>query len=214
MLRKTLLGVMAVAVVAFAAPSMAQATTLLPAPSLPSGVHPAHIADTDGNPVSAHAEITGSVTIAGAVDITCDVHARINFDNTGVSDVTDFTVTPCIVQGPAGAVCSATLTATNLYWGNRLAYGTSPGGFRDYVNVSFNLTLSGASCPAAGTYPETGTLFPDISLSGGGTSFSMTFTTSTGTVSGPLGSATFSGVLSGALTSDEADSLQLVATLE
>lgn len=211
MLKKTLLGVMAVAAMALAVPAMAQAST--PVPSLPSGVDPAHIADSLGNPVSSHATVSGRLTLGGALTIHCDNHVSININADGTSEVTTFDVTNCVATG---VNCPVTITGTNLNWGDRLGFDTTNGVFRDYVNVSFNLTL-GPPCPIQGTFPEAGTLFPEVSISG------MTITAAfhngagsdpqTGVVSGPLGSATVDGTLSGTITSDETDDdLQLVNT--
>jgi len=220
MLKKTLLGVMAVAAMALAIPSMAQATdTGTPIPTLPTGVDNAHIADLDGNPVNADVTLTGSLRLTGAVAIVCDNHVVIDIHDDGTSDVTSFTVTNCIVQGAAGAVCSAAIGGTNLPWGDKLGFDTRAGinVFRDYVNVSFDLTLSGANCPITGTFSETGTLFPEVEITGGDTITAHFWDNSgpevsTGTVSGPLGSATVEGTLSGTLTSDETDAFQLVNT--
>ena len=215
MLKKTLLGV-AVAVVALAIPAMAHATDV---PTLPSGVDPAHLADLDGNPVSAQATLTGSLRTQGAVGIVCDHHAVIDFYSDGTSAVTSFTTSNCVVQGAAGAVCSVTFTATDLSWGDRLGFDTRAGinVFRDYINVSHDFTFSGASCPVAGTYVESGTLYPEIEITGGDTITAHFWDNSgpevpTGTLSGPIGSRTIEGTLSGTLTSDEAESFQLANT--
>jgi len=216
MLRKTLLGALAVVAMTLAIPSMAQATLGTPVPTLPSGVDPAHIADLDGNPVSAHATLSGSLTISSAVLVVCDYHVVIDFNSDGTSAVTSFTASNCVVQGAAGAICSVMYTATDLAWGDRLGFDTYVGTFRDYISVSQDMTISGPNCPISGIWTETASLFPEISVSG--SSITAHFwdnsgpEISTGTIVGPLGTRTIEGTLSGTLTSDEADAFQLVNT--
>ena len=118
MLKKTLLGVMAVAAMALAVPAMAQAST--PVPDLPSGVDPAHLADSENNPVSSHATVSGQLTLSGGLNILCDNHVTISINADGTSSVTTFDVTNCVVEGPAGAVCSASIAGTGAIPSSRV----------------------------------------------------------------------------------------------
>jgi len=202
--KKILLGVLAAATLALAVPSMASATLGTPVPNLPSGVDQAYLADGLGNAENGTVTLTGNLNLVGAVTINCDNHVVIDYFDDGTTAVTDFTTSNCMVAAPLTDRCNATVTATNLDWGDRFGYNTSQGVYRDYVNVHFDVTLTngaGGPCPVTGTFSETGTLSPALSISGD--VISANFDSGSGSVSSPLGTATVNGTLTGTLPTDD-----------
>jgi len=199
----TLLATLAATTLWLAAPPLASART--PIPDLPSGVDQAYFADSLGSPENGTVTLSGALNLVGAITITCDTDVSIDYFDDGTTAVTAFAASSCMVFEPLLTDrCTITTTATNLSWGDRFGYSTSESVFRDYINVSIDVTFANGPsgpCPVTGTFPETGTLSPMISISGD--VLNMTFGAGSGTVSGPLGSANWQGTLTGTLpTSD------------
>jgi len=196
MRKKILAAALAAAAVAMVAPSMASATSI---PDLPSGVHQAYLADANGDPENGNVTITGPLTLNGAATISCTNNDfDVDYFDDGTTAVNSFTASGCAVTGFPS--CPVTVTPTNLPWGDRFGYDTSSSTYKDYVNVSIDVTLGAPApaCPTAGTIPETGILSPTISVSG--MTLSAVFSgASSGSLSGPLGSANVSGTVTGTL---------------
>jgi len=196
--KKILLGVLAAAALAMAAPSMASATTTLGTaiPALGANDDQAYIADGDGNPEDANITASGTLNLVGGVTIVCSNNIQVTVNSDGTATVGTFTPSGCTVTGFPS--CSVAIDAENLDWGGRLVYdtGSSPNTYKLRVNVAFNVTFLSPTpnCPVTGTFTESGTLSPDIAVSGG--SLTATFTNpGSGTVSSPLGSAGVTGTL-------------------
>jgi len=193
MYRKLLLPTLAVVALVMIVPSIATATAV---PDLPSNAHQAYIADGGGNPEGGTFTLSGAISINGAHTLSCSsTDMTIDFFDDGTSAVTGYSATSCVIAGFPS--CTVTTSATSLGWGDRFGYDTSVGAFRDYINVSFDITFSQGlpTCPyPAGTYPKTGTLSPTISISGG--VLTATFGSGSGGLSGPLGTETWGGSLS------------------
>jgi len=201
MSNKILLAALAATFIAMTAPAMASAST--PVPDLPSGVHQAYLADSDGNPTEGTVTLTGSLNTVGALTKTCDIHAVIDYYEDGTTAVTSFTATNCVIQGALGSRCTVATTPTNLSWGDRFGFNTSDGKFRDYVNVDVDTELTQVPgqppCPVTGTFTFHGTLSPEISISG--SVLSMTFGSGSGSVTSVIGTQTWNGTLSGTVPS-------------
>jgi len=198
MRKKILAAALAAAAVAMVAPSMASATSV---PALPSGVDQAYLADSNGDPQNGNVTITGPLTLTGAASISCTNNDfDVDYFDDGTTAVNSFSASGCTVAGFPS--CPVSVTPTSLPWGDRFGYDTSSSQYKDYVNVSIDVTLGAAAptCPASGTIPETGVLSPHLTITG--TTLSATFTGSaSGSLTGPLGSADVSGTVSGTLPS-------------
>jgi len=183
----------AVAAAAFV-PAVASAATSVP--DLPTNltlpVHQAYLADDEGNPEHATVNVEGPLTLNSSTGLVigCANTATVTINDDGTSEVTAFVPAGCTTNVPG---CTASIAATNLNWGDRLGYDTNSSSFKDYINVAFNVTL-GAGCPVSGTFTETGILSPTVAVSGG--VLTATFSgAASGSVTGPIGSATVSGTL-------------------
>jgi len=199
-MRKKILVVFATAVVAAAvAPAMASASTAVP--SVPFGDDQAYLADSGGTPTDGTAHIAGSLTLNGAATVDCSTYNfTVDLDDLGTGQVTAFSASGCSVTGFPN--CTVSFTPTNLNWGARLVWNNPSGPYRLYVNMKFHFGYAQGvpDCPApAGTYDDTGLLSPEVSFSG--STLSATFGAGSGSFSGPLGTATVGGTVSGSLTS-------------
>ena len=190
MYKKPLLVVLAAVACALTAPTIASATAI---PDLPTGVHQAYIADADGTPESGSITLAGPLTLNSSTGlvVSCANTMALTFADDGTTAITAYNPTGCTTNVPG---CTASTTATNLNWGDRFGYDTSSGTFRDYINLSLNVTF-GAGCPVSGTFSLTGQMSPVITISGG--VLAATFSgAASGSVTGPTGSQTWSGTLS------------------
>jgi len=198
MFRKMLVAGLVVTAAIVMVPSIASATSV---PALPGGVHQAYIADVNGDPQNGSLTITGPLTTTGAFSMSCTNHDEVvDYFDDGTAAVSSYSVTGCTVAGFPS--CPITITPTGLPWGASFGHDTSSGTYKLYVNVSLDFTLGAAApaCPAFGTIPETGTLSPTVSITS--PTLSMAFAGSTsGTLSGPLGSMDWSGTITGAVPS-------------
>jgi len=195
MLRKHLLILMTMAAVAAAAPAAATATTFVP--DLPTGlplpVHQAYIADGDGNPENGHIDLLGYVSLNSSTGlvITCLMDVSMHFYDDGTTWIPFFDGSQCSTNVPG---CYGTIEQSLGSWGDRFGYDTNSSSFKDYINVALDVTLHYPGCPVSGTFTETGLLSPGFSVSGGFAHMSFGGASS-GTISGPIGSANLSGTL-------------------
>jgi len=199
-MRKKILVAFATAVVAAAvAPAMASASTLVPA--VPTGDDQAYLADSGGNPTSGTAHVSGPLTLNGAASVDCSTNNfTVGLNSDGTGQVTAFSASGCSVTGFPN--CTVSVTPTDLNWGARLVWNNPSGPFRLYVNAKFHVNFAQGTptCPApAGTYDDTGLLSPEVSFSG--STLSASFGAGSGSVTGPLGTATVGGTVTGSLTS-------------
>jgi len=198
MCKKILAAVLMTAAAAMFAPSMAGATSV---PSLPSGVHQAFLADSNGDPQSGSSTFTGPLTTTGSTSISCSNNAfGLDYFDDATTAITSFTASSCSVSGFPS--CPVTFAPTGLPWGGRLGYDTGTGTYKNYVNVFFDLTLGAAApaCPFAGTVPYTGVFSPTMSISG--STLSAPFSGSaSGTLTGPLGSFDWIGTITASVPS-------------
>jgi len=193
MLKRHLLIVMTIVTVAAVAPAAATANSI---PNLPFGVHQAYIADASGNPENTNLLLTGSVSVNSVTGliITCSSAAiSMEVNDDGTTWIHAFFAQNCTTNVPG---CSARVEQSFGSWGDRFGFDTSSSSFKDYINVDVNITLYSPGCPVGGTFTESGVLSPSISISGG--SVTATFSGgSSGSITGPIGSATFSGTFTG-----------------
>jgi len=195
MSKKLLLTTLTAAALALAAPAMASATDV---PDLPTNVDQAYLADVDGNPENGSFTLSGRLTMVNSVTISCDHHLTIDFFDDGTSAVDSFTLTNCVIFGFPG--CTATWTATNLDWGDRFGYDTTAGAFKDYIDISTDVTI-GSGCPVTGTFPWHGILSPTVSVTAG--TITYTFSgSSSGSIISPIGQETWTGTLTGSVGAD------------
>jgi len=196
--KKILVVALAVAAVAMVAPSPASATSV---PSLPSGVDQAYLADSNGDPQNGNVNLHGLLTLTGAATISCSVDTfSLDYFDDGTGAVNAFTTSGCSIAGFPN--CPIVVAATSLPWGARFGYDTSSSSYKLYANLSIDVIFSAAApaCPVAGTVPETGVLSPTANISG--TALTAAFSGSaSGSLSGPLGSADYSGILTGTVPS-------------
>jgi len=191
--KKSLLILMTAVAVAAAAPAVATATTFVP--DLPSDVDQAYIADADGNPENGYIPMGGYLSLNSSTGlvISCATSTNMWFYDDGTTWIPYFDTFQCNTNVPG---CYATIEQHLGSWGDRLGYDTFSSSYKDYINVSIDVTLHAPGCPVSGTFNETGVLSPTITVSGGYAY--LTFSgSSSGSVSGPIGSATFSGTIFG-----------------
>jgi len=197
---KILTATLAAAAMGLAIPAMASATAV---PNLPLSADQAYIADSGGFPENGTVTVTGTISMNGAVTLGCQISATIDYFDDGTTAVTAFTATPCMVYGAAfTSNCALVVNPTSLDWGDRFGYDTDDSTFRDYINVSLDTIITDGPtppCPIKGTFGKTGILSPTLSVSGN--VLSMTFGSGSGNLTGPTGSETWSGTLSGTLPS-------------
>jgi len=188
--KKILLGVLAAAALAMAAPTMASATTY---PGLPSGTSQGYLADSGGNPIHSTVTLDGTLNLVGGVTITCSNAVTATINDDGTVDVTAFNTSGCTVSAPFGT-CPVTVTSENIPYGGRIVWdGTD---YKLHVDVSFNVNFLAAppTCPVQGSFTDHGTLSPTISISG--SVLTATFSgSSSGSLTSPLGSAVVNGPL-------------------
>jgi len=204
---KILVAVLATAALALAAPALASAATGTPAPNLPAGVHPACIANSNGECEHATITLSGNLTTTGPLTMSCRNDMTITFYADGTSDVTAWTGGQCAVAGFPG--CVVHTTATNLDWGDRLGYSTSDDTFRDYINVDVDTTFT-PGCPAPGTVTLSGIISPEITIAGGRMHAAFAGASS-GSLSSVFGSQTVTGTLTS--TSGVSEDTQLIPSL-
>jgi len=199
MLRKILIAFAIPVVASAVVPSMASASTAVP--TLPSGVYQAYQADSGGNPVDGTVDVSGPLSLNGWATSDCStVTLGVTLNDDGTGEVTGFTASSCSVTGFPN--CTVATTPTDLPWGVRLGYNDPSGPFRLYVNLKYHVNFAQGTpdCPApAGTYGDTGVLSPAVSFSG--STLSATFGAGSGSITGPLGTMTVGGTLSGGVTS-------------
>jgi hypothetical protein len=191
---KLLLPLAAVSV-CLAIPAMASATSV---PSLPSGVDRAYLADEVGEPIGGSTTIEGSLVEDAYVDFSCDRALDLDWSVDGTGSVTGFEAINCTVSGFPNCDISVTAAAGSLPWGVRLGYDATAGVFRSYINSAYYYTLASGTptCPApAGTYPESGVLKPALGIDD--TTLVASFGFGSGSLTGPLGSVSFSGEQTG-----------------
>lgn len=191
-----------VAAGAIAMPTSASAAT--PVPPVPAGGAAACVSLTAGGACATGTRVlTGSATLTGTggIQVTCTIAATTNFNLDGTTSVTavSFTPVPCSTNVPG---CTATATATNLPWGNRVIKYTGPpnppaAGYYDMVNVSFqNVFSTGCPVPAGVAFNETGQLWFRIGTNSGDPINTAVVTAPFNTVTNAsLGSATVAATL-------------------
>jgi len=194
MSKKLLLAMLTAAAVAMAAPTMASATDV---PDLPSGVDQAYLADGNGDPQNGTLDLTGQLVLSGALTVTCDYDVSIDYFDDGTTAVTQFDASNCVASLPT---CAVSVSATDLDWGDRFGFNTDTDEYEDHINVAFNVTLSGGSCPVSGTFTHHGRWWPKIRITGLLIELVWTFGSS-GSVTSAFGTATTSGTLTGAIPS-------------
>ena len=193
MRKHILLAALVAAAVALTAPATASAATGTPAPDLPAGVHPACIANADGECEHATIMLSGRLDTqsSSGVNISCTNDMTITFYADGTSDVTAFNPgTPCTTNIPG---CQVHTAATNLDWGDRLGYDTSDGTYRDYINADIDATFT-PGCPIVGTFTQSGLLKPEVTIVGGVMHVAFNGASS-GILTSPLGTQTVTGSL-------------------
>jgi len=191
MYKKILLAAIAAATLSLAAPVIATAATSVP--DLPSGDDQAYLADGDGNPEHATINASGILDMISSTGliITCQYTKTVTQNDDGTAQVTAFNALACTTNVPG---CTASVVAGGLNWGARLGSGFVFSLLRRFfTNASVNVTL-GAGCPVSGTFTITGLISPGVSVSGGVAHFSYGGASS-GSMSGPIGTVTFSGTL-------------------
>jgi len=202
---RILAAALSVAAVAMAVTTIAVATAV---PDLPDGVHQAYLADGEGEPEHATITLSGTLSTAGAITVTCSNAVTATLDGDGTVTVTAFTPTGCVVVGWPN--CPVSFVAENLDFGGRLGFDTrdSPNAYRLFLNVAFNLTYGASppTCPWAGTFTQSGTFSPTIAVAGG--TLTATFSGTAGSLTGPLGATRWIGTL--ASTSGVGSETQLI----
>jgi len=197
MRKKILVAALAAASIAVVAPSMASAATAVP--PLTSGATQGFITNALNVAQAGSFTATGPLVLSGAASISCSSNSfGVSYTTAGTGTVTSFTAGGCAVSGFPS--CPVSITPTDLPWGVRINKGGSTPPFTLDVNTSFHIVFGSGTptCPApAGTYNDTGLLSPMLSVSGG--VISAAFDAGSGSVTGPLGSATVSGTVSGTL---------------
>jgi len=184
--------------VAMGLPAVASATTS--DPGLGSGDTQAYLADSNGDPQNGSFTTSGALTITGAVSISCSsVSADTDYFDDGTGEGTSFSASGCAVAGFPS--CSVAVVGTNLGWFKRIVRTIGALFRKRYfaaLHIFFN--VGAPTCPApAGAYTSTGILTPAVSISG--TTLTETYGTGSGSMSGPLGSFTVDGTLSGTVPS-------------
>ena len=202
-MHKKILVVFATAVaIAAVAPSMASATGTV-TPTLPGSDVQAYYADGSGTPINGTVSVAGALSLNGAATVSCSSNDfDVDYTDDGMATVTSFVVNGCSISGFPS--CPVATSATGLPWGANFGHNTSTGVDRLYVNVSRDVTLGAGTptCPnPAGVYPATGTLSPAITISG--STLIAAFGTGSGSISGPLGTTTIGGSLSGGVASGD-----------
>jgi len=181
----------AVATAAFA-PAMASASTAVPA--LHGTDTQAYLLDAGGSPITADETFTlsGSLTLVGAAQVTCNSHFTVTIHANGESTVSaPSSFTGCTTNIPGCNVSAV----PNLDFGDRLVYDIG-GVFRDRINVSLTNTYSG-TCPY-GPITYTGELSPIVDIDTSTDTITATFDgTNAGTLSSALGSAYATNSVSG-----------------
>ena len=197
-MRSILLAALAISSVAFALPAVASAGTS--DPGLATGDDQAYLADSNGDPQNGSATTSGALTLTGAATISCSsVSNDSDYSDDGSGVVNSYSTSGCAVAGFPS--CPVTVAPTNLGWFKRFVRAATSI-FRVRINISISITFGAGTptCPVpAGTYPLAGILSPAVSISG--TTLTESFGTGSGSLSGPLGTATVDGTLTGAVPS-------------
>jgi len=170
-------------------PAIVSADT--PKPSVPVDSVPAAIGDGGGNAEHATTTFGGAFTLTSSTGliISCNSSEGITFHEDGTAESTSFTASSCTTNVPG---CTASITSTTKWW-MRAIRKVGSGVWHVAKNVKVTVTLGGG-CPVSGSFDESGLLTPTISISGGVATITYSGSSS-GSVSGPIGSATFSGTL-------------------
>lgn len=149
----------------------------------------------DGVRSNATADVSGLITLVPAsssLRVSCLVNLQTSHANTALTANVSVTSASFPTCGTNVAGCDVTAAATALPWnGAGDLSGADPR--VDVAGVSFTNTFS-AGCPSplsGGTFSETGTLTPKFVASS--QSLLLDGTSASGTVSGPLGTATLDG---------------------